>query len=387
MRNKSIYMLSLLVLLAACGGQEEGLEEKKGQLTELKAQVKELNSKISELEKEIASEDTSFASNKTATRNAVLVTTLPVDKNNFQHKTEVRGSVESRKNVMLTPEISGKIKSIQVEEGQRVSANQVLMTLNADVLRNTKRELETSLELAEAVYKRQKNLWDKNIGTEIQYLEAKNKKESLESKLATTNSQIAQSVIRAPFSGVIDNIPAKVGEVAGPGSQLVRIVNPDAMYIKADVSERFLGSFSKGDAVEIYFPSQGKELSSTVASVSGVIDQNNRTFTIEVKLPKVDFVVKPNQVTVLKLVDYSNNSAITVPTRIIQEDQKGTYVYVADNKSAKKVHITTGVTYEGRTEILAGLMGSEELIDKGVRELTDGTSIKVSKESAELASN
>ena len=201
----------------------------------------------------------------------------------------------------------------------------------------------------------------------MQYLEAKNNKESLERRLATANAQLGQSIVKAPFTGSIDAIPAKLGEMAQAGMPLMRIVSPEDVYIKADVSERFIGKFKKGDEVDIYFPSQDQSLSSDINSVGQVINNQNRTFAVEVNLPGVTFPVKPNQVTVLNLMDYQNDAALVVPTRLVQRDDQGTFVFMvaeeADKKVARKVHVTTGISYDGHTEVTAGL-GSRQGIDR-----------------------
>lgn len=383
------YLL-IAILAVACSAPEPGsVEEKKQQLSELKSQVDDLKGQISDLEDEIAELDTTF----TTGARAILVSTLEMKTSEFEHKIEVRGAVESRRNILVSAEIPGKITSIKVKEGQRVRQGQVLLTLDADIIRNNIAELKTALELAEAVFERQANLWKKNIGTEIQYLEAKNRKESLERSLATANSQLDQSIIRAPFSGSIDALPAKEGEIAQPGMPLVRVVNPEDMYIMADVSERFVGRFKQGDEVEVMFPSQNEQLLSKISSISQVINTDNRTFKVEIGLPSVNFAIRPNQVTVNKLRDYSNAEAMVIPTRLIQRDDKGYFVYKVANGDegtiAQKVHITPGVSYNNKTEIVEGLALGEQIVDKGYRELADGVSIEISTRGAsnEVAAN
>jgi RND family efflux transporter MFP subunit len=259
-----------------------------------------------------------------------------------------------------------------------------LVSQNADVTRNSIAELKTSLELANSVYEKQSKLWEQKIGTEIQYLQAKNNKESLDRKLATAYAQLDMAIVKAPFSGTIDELPAREGEVASPGIPLVRIVSQQDMYIKADVSERFIGKFKVGDPVEIYFPTLDKKVASKVASVGQVINPENRTFVVEVALPRIDFNVKPNQVTVLELRDYVSEATLAVPTRIIQRDEDGQFIFVVDDrgerKLARKVHVVTGISYNSQTEILEGLEGSELIVDQGYRDLTEGVEVNLSKE-------
>ena len=382
MRN--IYLTTLIALaafVASCNSDSDSLEGKKEKLASLNQEMKDLQVKITELEQEIQEADPDF--NNGSSVRAVLVKVDTVNAVKFEHKTEVRGSVESNQNVMLTAEMSGKIMSIPVQEGTYVSRGATLIVLDAQTIRDNIAELKTSLELATTVYEKQKNLWDQKIGTEVQYLQAKNNKESLERKLATANTQLSKAIIRAPFSGTVDEIPAKVGELATPGAPLLRVVSTNNMYIKADVSESMLGKFKVGQDVEVYFPSTDKSVMSKVSSVGQVIKSENRTFEIQVQLPKVDFDVKPNQVVVLELSDYSNDQSVVVPTKVIQRDNRGNYVYQLARQDgalvADKVYVTPGLSYDLMTEIKEGLNEGQVIALEGFRELTPGLEVTIAK--------
>lgn len=378
MKNK-FYIVSIFALAVACSKPEvSNLDEKKSQLEQARKDVAQLNETIASLEKEISQLDPEFARQNSK---ALLVSTFVAEKRPFEHKAEVRGSVESRKNVLIAAQAGGEIKRVHVREGQSVLKGQTLVSLDAEIIKNTIAELKTALELATSVYERQAKLWEQKVGTEIQYLQAKNNKESLERRLATANSQLDQAIVKAPFSGTVDQLPAKEGEIASPGMPLIRLVSLDDSYIKADVSERFIGKFKSGDPVEIFFPSNNQRLNSKIASVSQVINPENRTFIVEVHLPKVSFMVKPNQVVVLELRDYVSEATWAVPTRIIQKDEDGQFIFIVDNRGekmlARKVHVTTGITSKTETEILEGLEGNEVIVDEGYRDLTEGVEVVV----------
>ncbi|MFN3840900.1 MAG: efflux RND transporter periplasmic adaptor subunit [Cyclobacteriaceae bacterium] len=385
MKNK-FYIISIIALAGACSKPEvSNLDAKKQELEKAKSELAALNETIASLEKEIATLDPEFARQNSK---AILVSTFVAEKRPFEHKVEVRGSVESRKNVLITAQTGGEIKRVYVREGQRVTKGQTLVLLDAEIIENTIAELKTALELATAVYDRQAKLWEQKVGTEIQYLQAKNNKESLERRLATAKSQRDQAVVKAPFAGTVDQLPAKEGEIASPGMPLVRLVSPADSYIKADVSERFIGKFKTGDPVEIYFPSVNQHLTSKISSVSQVINSENRTFVVEVHLPDVNFVVKPNQVVVLQLRDYLSDETLAVPTRIIQTDEDGQFIYIVDNREgkmlARKVHVTTGITSKAETEIIDGLQGSELIVNEGYRDLTEGVEVVIEKSKEEV---
>jgi len=379
-------IMTLTLALLAMGCQQNDLDQKKAALKELKRQKKDLTAEIAVLEAEIAELDTSAANRAP---NTILVNTQAIRPQQFRHTVEFRGEVSSNKNVLISTEISGKIAKIHVTEGQRVRKGQLLVSLDADIIRNNIGELEKSLELANQVFERQARLWDQNIGTEIQYLEAKNKKESLEKRLATAKAQLDQARITAPFSGNIDNVDAKEGEMAMPGTPLLRIVNPDDLHIQADISERYVGDFRRGDTVVIQFPMQENEVTATIKSVGDVIDPNNRTFSIEVKMPKTSFPVKPNQVVVLKLTDYESDNAYIVPTKLVLSDSEGKYIYVAvpdkEGLVARKRRIEVGKSQEGHIEVLSGLSKGDQVIHEGYRDINDGVAIRTNDDLANTA--
>lgn len=385
--KKHLYLsfLGLCLFAAACQETNE-LDEKRQVLSEKKEKVQELKAEISELESEIAALDPAFAK---ANRQAALVSTRPVTQTDFKHFVEVRGEVSSDKNVVLSAEAMGMVYKVPVEEGRQVSKGQVLVNIQADVLRNNIEEVKTRLELAGTIFERQKNLWEQHIGTEVQFLEAKNRVESLQRQLTTLESQLARSVVRAPFSGTVEEIMVRPGEIASMGMPLLRLVSLEDMYIKAAVPENYIGKLQKGDKVEVTFPSLNRMVETILAAVGQVIDPNNRTFTIEARLPDENELLKPNLLAVLKVKDFEEKNAIVVPTNLIQRDGQGEYVYVVaengDVPQAKKKHIDTGITYHNQTLVKSGLNAGDVLIDQGFREVVDGMNLRIAGNEEGLA--
>ena len=375
MKAKSIFtLLTLAIIIVSCGQQQEGIEAKKAELAAAKEELREVKAKISALEKEIAVEDPEFLKPVQA---ALMVTSLAADKQNFEHKIEARGSVLSRTNVTVSSESMGRLTSIRVKEGQQVGKGQVLAVVDSENLEKTIDEVKTQLSFATTVFEKRDRLWKKNIGTEIEYLQAKNTKESLEKQLETLQTQLDKTKIRAPFSGTIEQVPVKLGEMVQPGAPVALLVSNADMYIAAEVSESYIGKFKVGDEVMVNFPSLDKEFNSTISSIGKVINEASRTFTVEVKLPKKESYLKTNLTAILKLTDYSRDDVIAVPSRIIQEDLKGNYIYTIHDGKAKKVHVELGLSYDNRTQVVAGLNGGETVIDKGGREVADGQSVKI----------
>ena len=373
LRNYSLFAFIILFALACEEGTE--IDRKKKELSDAKAELFKVKEKIAALEKDLVA----LGVEETNT-NLTLVTTMPIANKRFEHKVDVRGTVQSRSNVIISAESPAAVQDVHVVEGQQVRKGQLLVSQDGEILKKNIQELESSLDLANTIFERQAKLWEQNIGTEVQYLEAKNRKESLELKLATTKTQLSKTKIKAPFDGIVDMVNIRVGEMAQPGMPIVRLVSMSRMYIKADVSESFVGKFRKGQDVEVYFPSTDVRLKSQVKAIGLVINPNNRTFELEVSIPD-GLKVKPNMITVLSLADYQHDNAIVVPTKVIQSDRLGKFVFKVEKDGettqVKRQDVELGITYENDTEIRTGLNPGDELVVKGGLGLKDGNQVKI----------
>ncbi len=300
----------------------------------------------------------------------------------FEHFFLANGAVEAVKDAFISPEINGQVKKIHVKEGQRVKKGQLLVSLNSDVTRNTIAEVKTGLQLARTIYEKRKGLWEKKIGSEVQYLQAKMEKESLEHKLKTLQAQLAMANITAPINGIVDEVSNKEGELAVPGMQLIRLVNLQKVYINADVSEAYLPKLEKGAPVHVTFPSYPDiAVDSIVHRTGHVVKAQNRTFLVQVLLDNSDERLKPNIVALLKMKDFSAENALVVPSIIIKNDLQGSYLYVVErNKGknlARKTYVTPGVSEGSNTMVTKGLKPGEQVIVEGYNLVKNGQEVVV----------
>lgn len=373
----SILIGVFVAFLSACE-QKDPVQAMKEELKSKKTEMQKLKISISELEKEISALDPEFAKEN---RKATLVTTRNVQVQKFEHYVEVTGAVKSRKNVLISAENMGNVNQILVKEGSEVRKGQLIVNMDTELYQRNLDQLETEYELAKTMYEKQSNLWEQNIGTEVQYLQSKNRVESIERQIANVKTQISKSKIRAPFAGTIEEVFVKEGEMAQMGSPLARIVNHKDMYIKADLSDAFIGKFNKGAPVIIHFPSIDKTIESKISSVGQIIDEMNRTFSIEALLSETNFVIKPNLLAIVKLKDFEKRDAVVVPSKLIQKDNKGDFVFVTEENQdeliARKIQIERGVTYKNNTMVVQGLQGDEVLIDEGFRNVAQGSKLKI----------
>ncbi|WP_160714349.1 efflux RND transporter periplasmic adaptor subunit [Chitinophaga solisilvae] len=372
MNRKYFIIPAITVLLAACGGGGN----KEAQLAKLKQDKTALEEKIAALEKEVGVKG---AADSVARMKDVTV--AEVTESVFEHYIDVQGSVDARENVNVSARVPGVITAILVREGQNVAKGQTLAQVDDQVLKANMAELRTQMDLANTLFEKQKNLWAQKIGSEVQYLNAKNQKESLERKMATLKDQMDQTRIIAPISGSVDAVIAKVGDNAAPGNPAFRVVNANNLKVTANVAETYAGLVKTGDRVVIAFPDIKREINTSISFASRTIDPLSRTIKIEVPL-KPDNALRPNMIAHIKIVDYSASNAVVIPVNVIQYSSGKPYVMVAqptkDGKLASmRKTIEMGRTYNDKAEIKSGLNKGDKIITTGFQGLNDNDLIKL----------
>ncbi len=318
-------------------------------------------------------------------QNQIAVKTTKLKPQVFNHFIETSGTVDAIDFAIISPQASGQVAEVLVNDGDHVTKGQTLVKLNDDIIKNNIAELQAQLDLAKITYEKQKQLYDQKIISEIAYLQAKTQVEALQKRLAVLNKQLSFTAVTAPFSGIAENIQIKVGEIAAPGRQLMQLVNLKNLKIIADLSEKYISKIHKGDSVQVNFESLSLDkMNIPIFRIGNIINPNNRTFQIELRLKNTkDNQIKPNMVASLKIKDYSNNSVIVIPTIVVQKDFDKEFVFTAYRKGnkwfAKKTYITTGLNYKGKTEVLSGLNFGDLLISEGYNEVANNVEIKIIK--------
>ncbi|MBE0639143.1 MAG: efflux RND transporter periplasmic adaptor subunit [Bacteroidales bacterium] len=384
--NRTPYLLFIgisILLLWSCGAEQQpgDAESLRNQISEHKKQVGELTRKIVELEEQLRQMGDSSALRNQIPVEVHAITSLP-----FSHFIKVNANVEAVKEATISSETNGQIKHINVRKGQRVGAGQVVASLNTSVIESGIKEVETSVELAKTLYERQKNLWDQKIGSEVQYLQAKNNYESLQTRLKTLQSQLELSVIRAPFDGVVDEIFTKEGELALPGLPLMQILNLSTLYVNADISESYLPVIRPNDEVVLRFPAYPDfEKKVKIHRIGNVINPENRTFRLQVLVPNIDDRFKPNMVATISFKAFATDSAMVVPSILIKQDIQGHFVFVARKNGngefyARKVYLERGLDSEGKTMIIDGLEIGDLVITQGQNQVTEGIPVLIQNE-------
>ena len=386
---KNTYLLILItVFLNSCSNKKQlSLEEVlvTNDVELLKSRKSEIDAKLEEL-----SLDLDQLNNKlnilNKDRNTPLITTITTSEQKFNHFIELQGNVKTKQNVLVYPEMPGILNKVYVKEGQKVIKDEILATIDDGGLSQQLLLLKSNEQLAKTTFERQKRLWDQQIGSEIQYLQAKTSYNSQKNATRQLKKQLGKFTIRAPFSGIIDNVFKEKGTVVapGPGAEIFRIINLSNMYIETDVPESYISSIKKNKMVEVNFPILGRSYDTSIRQVGNFINPSNRTFRIEVGIPNLDGEIKPNLTAKLRLNDYSNPNAILIPQSIISENAKGQqFIYVVkDDKEKNQVYaerlvIETGKTNGDFIEVTKNLDADVEVILEGARSVNNGQVVKV----------
>lgn len=366
---KNLFFIPGLVLMMAACSSPKGDDAKRAELEKLKKEEADLQIKISSLEAEIGSTDTVQA--------PIPVSVSSLKAETFKNYIDVQGHVDADENVNLSTEMPGTITKINAHVGDEVSKGQVLAETDTRAISQNIADLQTNADLVNQIYEKQKNLWDQKIGTEIQFLQAKTNKESVEKKLASLQEQLRMSKIISPIDGTVDAVDVKLGQTVAPGMSAIRVINYSNLKVKAEVSENYASKIHKGSPVIIRFPDTKDSLFTTVSFVSRAINSGTRAFMVEVLLnDKREY--HPNMVAKLSINDYQSPSPIiTVPVRIVQKDENSAFfVFVSDKGKAKKQLVTLGKEYNGKAEVKSGLKEGDAVVTAGYDLINEGDPIE-----------
>lgn len=370
-----ITAILVSIFFVSCGNETKNatLEDLTNQKKQLINSIDSLNSELKKVEKEISKIDT----NKKLTN----ISVLPLKTDLFKHFVEIQGIVQADKNIEIKPELGGTVENIYVKEGQNVVAGQLLMQLDDAVINNSIDELKTQLALANTTFERQKRLWEQQIGSEMQFLQAKTQKETLENNLESLKTQSNKMKITAPFSGIVDEIFPKIGELTSPQMSVIRLINLDNVYIEADVTETYLPIIKVGTETNVYFSSIDKEVDSKIAQVGNYINPNNRSFKTRINITNTDKTIKPNLLADVKILDFQQNGII-IPSTLVQEDQSGNkFVFSVKNINNENVItknvITIGNEYNNEVLITEGLTEKDTLVNAGARLVKEGDTVNI----------
>ena len=374
--KKALILATLSIVLIACNSSDKN--QSVDSIIASK-DIKAITAKKAELQSQLTQIDEALSTLDVNKEVVALVTAVKLKDTIFNHYLEIQGNINTNENVLIQPEFPGNLVELNVKAGQRVSKGQVLGRTDDGGMSQQLASAENQYALAKTTFERQKNLWSQKIGSEIQYLQAQAQMISAQKGVAQIKAQIAKTVIKAPFSGTIDEVYVEKGEVVAASPKgLMRIVNLGNMYVSTSIPETYIGKLKIGTEVDVYLTSLDKTYKGKVRQIGNFINPNNRSFGIEVSVPNPDNLLRPNQVAKLKVIDYVSKNAVVVPTNVIQQDaHKNNFVYTVTNVNgktgvAKKVIVQMGKSSDNVTEIISGLDADAIIVTEGANTISDG---------------
>ncbi|MEZ4886369.1 MAG: efflux RND transporter periplasmic adaptor subunit [Chitinophagales bacterium] len=387
------YLLTTLLAFSllffnSCGESEGKADTPEAKKALLEKQIKEKQIELAKAQSELQALEGEYLTyepdylTKQAESKKRIISTEKVQVKNFDQFVEFQGQVQTKDDFMISSDMGGVLKSLTIKEGEYVKSGQLVGRVDDDVMQRNVDELNLKLNLAKDIFERREKLWKQNIGSEIEYIQAKNNVESLQKSIATLQAQRGKTNIYAPNSGVVEEIYTNQGEVAGPGSPIAKIINTSNLQVVADIPENYLTSVRRGSIVKVILPAlDNEEQTVKISKIGSMIDANNRTFQIEVPISNKGGKVKPNLMAMVEFKAASSNNAVVVPTNLVHNSLEGNFIFIVEktdtSEVAKKVQIEVGDSYEGETLVLSGLKGDELLIADGSTLVRDGERVKV----------
>ena len=376
MKHIILYILAFWVILAGCNQRKSQASEEESMATSsidsLKLQrdiyvnqIAKLNEKLTEINQLIEINDQN--------QKLPLISAYEVERSSFSHTIEVQGDIKTRQSLELYPEISGKLLNVVVQEGQAVTKGSLLAIIDDGGIEQQLKTAQLQLELAQTTFERTERLWNQQIGSELNYLEAKTQFESQKQLVNQLENQLRKTKVTAPFSGIIDELISNQGSYVSPGmTPILRLVNLNSMYVEADIPETYLLSVVPGSQALVQIDMIGQEIKTILRQTGDFINPNNRTFRVEAPLKNPEGLIKPNLTAKLIVTDYNNPEALPIPLRLIQEDAQGnTYVHrlaptdEPDVFITQRIYIELGIRSGYYTEVISGLNSGDLLVDEG----------------------
>lgn len=373
--KKVVFLGAVALLMAACSSTD-----KKAELADLEKQRAQINKRIEILKNDLAENDCQALP---------MVQLASIKPEPFTHEIKVQGKVESDNNILVPARYSGLVTKVFVEEGERVQKGALLAQVDAALIERQIAEVVNSLELATTVFERQSRLWAKNIGSELEFLQAQNNMENLEKKRETLNEQLKLTQLIAPISGTVDQVLIKEGEATSVGFGAVRIVETGKLKIQANLAENYSQSVEQGDLVRVYLPMIKQHMDLRLDAVGQVIDPGSRTFSVELDLSGNPEKIQPNMLAVLTIQDYQQAEAVVVPARIIQTDGENDFLFIAKKDhghwKVEKRLVNIGMSSGSQVEICSGLSFGEQVVVAGYQDLASGLQVDVQKTELQTA--
>ena len=383
--KKLIITLSLILLLSCNSSRNSSINDliDKGDLETLKKKKKEYVDLMNDLRLDLNDINNGIML-LDENEQIQVISKFNVIEKEFTTYVELQANLKSRKNVVILSEFQGALKNLFVREGQLVKKGELLAEINDSGLKEQLDQMLIQANYTKDNFDRVKRLWEKNIGSEMQFLKAKSDFETNNKMVEQIRDQLSKTKIYAPFDGEIDEIISNLGSSLVPGSSILRVVNLDIIYAEAQVPEKYVSSIELGTEALVSIPLLNKEVTSKIVQSGNFINPNNRTFRVEAPVENKDKRIKQNLNARIKIKNYSNIKALVVPLRVIREDASGRpFIYKLVETDKKdilltvKIFVETGANNDEEIEITKGLSIGDIIVLEGANNVEDNQRVRV----------
>jgi len=383
--KKLIITLSLILLLSCNSSRNSSINDliNKGDLETLKKKKKEYVDLMNDLRLDLNDINNGIML-LDENEQIQVISKFNVIEKEFTTYVELQANLKSRKNVVILSEFQGALKNLFVREGQLVKKGELLAEINDSGLKEQLDQMLIQANYTKDNFDRVKRLWEKNIGSEMQFLKAKSDFETNNKMVEQIRDQLSKTKIYAPFDGEIDEIISNLGSNLVPGSPILRVVNLDIIYAEAQVPEKYVSSIELGTEALVSIPLLNKEVTSKIVQSGNFINPNNRTFRVEAPVENKDKRIKQNLNARIKIKNYGNIKALVVPLRAIREDASGRpFIYKLVETDKKdilltvKIFVETGANNDEEIEITKGLSIGDIIVLEGANNVEDNQRVRV----------
>ena len=288
------------------------------------------------------------------------------------------GSLVPDEEVSLSFETSGKITDIYFKEGSMVEKGQLLAKINDAPLQAELRRKEAQLRLMQDRVFRAKALLEKEAVSKEAFQEAEANLSALKAEIDGVKAEIAQTELRAPFSGVIGLRQVSVGAYATTQTAVAMLTKRSPLKVEFSVPERYAGTLPDGASLEFTVEGDLTPRMAKVYASDSRVDENTRTFTVRALYDNKDGKLVPGRYASVRLTTREYSNALAVPSEAIVSEMGIDKVYLYRNGKAEPVEITKGLRTDAQVQVLRGLSVGDTVITSGTMQLRAGQAVRVS---------
>lgn len=309
----------------------------------------------------------------------IPVRTIIADLEKYRNKYEYVGIVEEERSSVMSFTVSGTVKMMYAEEGQRVSKGELLARLDTANLSNAYNAAKAQLSQAEDAMRRIQKLYDNQSVPEIKYIDIQTQLEKAKSVEAIARKNLSDSRLIAPFSGVIGKKSAESGENVLPGQPIYTLLKIEDVKIKVSVPEKEIADILKNQRTQIEVPALRDVSYEGMIEERGVVaDPISHSYTVRIRVHNPASELLPGMVCKVSVAaDNSRKVMFVVPSQCVQTSADKRFVWCIVNGQAVRRNVETGKFTPHGVEILSGLQGGEEIVTEGYQSLYDGATLKI----------